>query len=85
MKVEIITDGQEILRVLTLEEGDNSRPCENCGKECYDHELLFKEDLDWCMTCNDKHQGRDKWPDERMGEWVVELMSKGYAACVIRG
>ena len=36
------------------------------------------------MTCNDEHQGRDKWPDEKMGEWVVGLMSKGYAVCVIR-
>tara|TARA_R110001592_G_scaffold21153_1_gene85835 strand:- start:122 stop:388 length:267 start_codon:yes stop_codon:yes gene_type:complete len=84
MKVEMISDGQEFLRVLVPEEGDTNQSCENCGKECYDHELLFKEDREWCMNCNDLYQGRDKWSDERMGKWVLELMTKGYAACVIR-
>ena len=42
------------MKVLVVEEGDPTPPpCENCGKPNYNHPDIAKDDMDWCINCND--------------------------------
>jgi hypothetical protein len=87
MRVEILQSKDSnylpFVRAIMVSKNDVSKPCENCGRPSWQHELLFKEDQDWCMTCNDEHHGRDKWSDKKMKQWCMELMAKGMAIAVM--
>jgi len=86
MKIEMLQaiDGDYLpfIRALVVTKDDTSKPCENCGKPCYDHELLAKEDTDWCLNCNDEYY-RKGWSEIKMGMWCMEQMAKGMAVAVI--
>lgn len=82
MKVDMIEFQGMVMRVILVNNSDPSRPCENCGKPCYDHELLIKDDKDWCMPCNDK-EFRNSWTDVEVGMWAQKSMEDGYAIAVV--
>ena len=82
MSIEIIQLGEDIMRVLVVDKNTPSQPCENCGQPCYSHELLAKEDPDWCMNCNDEEH-RKGWSDRDIGIWCIEQMAKGLAVAVV--
>ena len=82
MKIDIVPIQGIPTRVLIVEESDPSFPCENCGKPSYSHELLAKEDKEWCMDCNDNHFKGD-WSDERMLRWSIEQLIDGKAILVV--
>ena len=82
MSIEIVQLGDEIMRVLVVDKDTPKQPCENCGQPCYSHELLAKEDPDWCMNCNDEHY-RKGWSDRDIGVWCIEQMAKGLAVAVV--
>ena len=83
MKVEVIPLNGLMTRVLVVDDDDETFPCENCGKDAYNHELLAKEDQDWCMTCNDEHYRKDM-TDEQMAFWSIEQMIEGKVIVIVR-
>ena len=82
MKITNIKLGNEQIRLLVVGKKDPKQQCENCGFPCYSHELLAKEDPDWCMSCNDDYY-RKNWSDVQIGNWAIEQMSRGLAVGVI--
>lgn len=83
MRIQMIELHGMATRCLVIEKGDASFLCENCGVPTYSHELLAKEDPDWCMNCNDK-EFRFDWGDDEMFVWTMEQMAKGKAVVVLK-
>jgi len=83
MKVEMIPIEGVIVRCLIVDDNDKWTHCENCGAQNYNHELLAKEDDEWCMDCNDKHYRKD-WSDMQLGQWTVQQMIAGKITHVVR-
>ena len=82
MEVKRINIDGVNLRALIVDENDPTRTCENCGKQCYDHPLLAKEDKDWCINCTDE-MNRTKMTDRELGLWTLMMDSKGYITMVV--
>tara|TARA_R110002073_G_C9261670_1_gene563474 strand:- start:298 stop:558 length:261 start_codon:yes stop_codon:yes gene_type:complete len=83
MKVKTVPMYGIQLRALIVEAGDESQPCENCGKPMWHHEDLAKEDMDWCMNCNDVEH-RAHLSDDALGLWTVDQHNKGKIVLVIK-
>jgi|TARA_R100000479_G_C6214394_1_gene139360 hypothetical protein len=83
MKVEMIPVEGLLTRVLIIHDDDESFPCENCGKESFSHELLAKEDTDWCMDCNDKHY-RAAWTEDQYAKWYLNRMMEGKIVLIVK-
>ena len=84
MRVEVVPMWGLKLRALIIEEGDESQPCENCGKPRWQHEDLAKEDVDWCMNCNDE-QNRAHMTDTELSMWTIDQHNKGKIVMVVTG
>lgn len=68
---------------ITQEEADAAPKCENCGKKPnIQHELLIKEEKDWCIDCNDEHFRPNATPMED-AQHCIDLTVKGYCAGVL--
>ena len=65
------------MKILVIEKDDPQPPsCENCGKPNYNHPDLAKDDLDWCLNCNDVLlKGRMTLPE--LGMWSIDQISRG--------
>jgi len=84
MKIEMIPINGIPTRCLVIEKHDASVLCENCGATTYNHELLAKEDDDWCMDCNDQEH-RSGWTDEQMIVWTMGQLFDGKAVVIVKG
>ena len=84
MNVEMMPINGLTTKVLVVDDDDESFPCENCGKPAYNHELLAKEDDDWCMNCNDEYCRKPFMTIEQMALWSIEQMIEGKILIVLR-
>ena len=71
-----------MLNALVVDEDDPSKPCENCGKPCYDHPRLAKKDFDWCVNCNDEAFLKEN-NYAALALWTLAQDSKGWVTVVI--
>ena len=71
-----------MLNALVVNKDDPSKPCENCGKPCYDHPRLAKKDFDWCVNCNDEKflEGKNY---RDLALWTLAQDSKGLITVVV--
>jgi len=83
MKIEMMDIEGIVTRVLVVDEYDKASVCENCGGENYNHELLAKEDTDWCMDCNDNIHRKDMSALDVI-KWAFGQMLEGKAVLVVR-
>ena len=83
MRVDIVPIDGVLTRVVIVNEYDDTFLCENCSSPTYHHELLAKEDTDWCMNCNDDYY-RKGWSEKRLAQWAVDQMIDGKAICIVR-
>tara|TARA_B100000131_G_scaffold161608_1_gene156380 strand:+ start:71 stop:337 length:267 start_codon:yes stop_codon:yes gene_type:complete len=82
MKVQMIPMSGIRVRALVVDQNTPHRKCENCSKPCYDHPDLVKDDIDWCINCNDEHY-RGHMDDFEMGMWTMKQMSEGKIVIVV--
>lgn len=81
----LIPMGGMLIRFLhiTQDEAEQAPTCENCGaKPAIQHELLKKDEEDWCIDCNDKHF-RPNASSREDAEFCLDLTAKGYCVGVI--
>ncbi|MEK9694957.1 MAG: hypothetical protein VW270_04275 [Candidatus Poseidoniales archaeon] len=71
-----------LTRVVVIEKGDECNKCENCGGRNWSHPLLYKDEKDWCINCDDAHS-RNHMSDEQFGEWVIDKLAAGYALTTV--
>lgn len=83
MEIQLIPIEGLLTRVLVVDDDDHYTPCENCGGACYYHPHLAKEDMDWCMTCNDEHY-RGHMSSEQLSQWAMNRMVIGLAIMVVK-
>ena len=84
MKVEMVNFEGMLTRAIVVQDDDECSPCENCGQDNYNHELLWKKEEEWCLDCNDTEFLSHFSDAERM-QWMVNQMMMGNAVIVIRG
>ena len=85
MKPIMIKYGNHQIRFLeiTQEEAEEFDMCENCGQiPSIQHELLQKEEAEWCIDCNDAHFRSHATPQQDM-LMCLKLTADGYAIGVV--
>lgn len=81
----LIPMGNMLIRFLkiTMAEAEEAPTCENCGaKPAIHHELLKKEEPDWCIDCNDGHFRPNASPRED-AELCLDLTMQGLCVGVV--
>lgn len=82
MKTDYINLDGLIVKALVIEREDKGVPCENCGKDKFNHPDIVREiDDDWCLNCNDVAMNMS---EEQYNAWCLNLASTGKIVCIVR-
>ncbi len=67
---------------VTKKEMREAHKCENCGiKPIINHPDLAKEELDWCLECNDQKYLKE-YTQEQYNKYCIEKTMEGKAVII---